>query len=340
MLLENTTPFEAGTYAVADRDGGDLLLVIVRATYTYDARGSVEVASEQAPVELADQYNGEPGTSSLRSASDFSIGKPATDVSVTGHAYPPRSGAAVADVGVRVGAVQRVLRVFGERFWHRTTGVPRISSPAPFERMPLVYERAFGGADTSPADPRHHEAEDRNPVGVGFRAKRDERPAADVPLPNLEDPMALISSPSDRPAPTALGPVPPAWEPRRRFAGTYDDVWRSTRCPLLPFDFDARFFNAAAPGLVASGFLRGDEPVAMTGLSPAGHVRFTLPGVRPRGVAVSRSDGERQLPLPLGTVAIDADAGCLTLVWSGSLSVPRGFRDIEAVRCEFVSQRT
>ncbi len=44
--------------------------------------------------------------------------------------------------------------------------------------------------------------------------------------------------------------------------GLADEVWNKTRKPLLPKNFDRRYFNAAAPGLVAPGYLKGDEPVA------------------------------------------------------------------------------
>ena len=48
----------------------------------------------------------------------------------------------------------------------------------------------------------------------------------------------------------AFGPVGRHWEPRVRYAGTYDDRWTEDRMPLLPKDFDDRFHNAAPPGLV------------------------------------------------------------------------------------------
>lgn len=332
MRVANTTPFEAGAYAVADRDGADLLLVVVRGTYVLDGRGRLGLADAQTPVTLEDTYTGEPGASGLAAASDFALGKPATDVVLTGHAYADRPGATSVDVGLQVGPVRRLLRVFGDRFWRRSMGALRMSAPAPFARMPLVYERAFGGVDATADDPRHHEAEARNPVGVGFRARRGARPD-DAPLPNLEDLGALITTPDDRPAPAAPGPVPPAWAPRAAYAGTYDAAWEATRRPLLPLDFDARFFNAAAPGLVAPGRLRGDEPVALIGVSPDGPLRFALPGVTPGGAAVSRTDGARPLAFALDTVALAPDDRRVTLVWSATAAVRRGFADVEAVRC-------
>ena len=40
----------------------------------------------------------------------------------------------------------------------------------PFDRLPLRYERAFGGEDKSASEPTDWEGEPRNPIGRGFRA--------------------------------------------------------------------------------------------------------------------------------------------------------------------------
>ena len=39
--------------------------------------------------------------------------------------------------------------------------------------------------------------------------------------------------------------------PRVTFVGTYDERWRSERCPLLPSDFDERYHSGAHPDLIA-----------------------------------------------------------------------------------------
>ncbi len=172
MQLDNTTPFAATPCAVADLDGADLLVVIVKATYALDGQGGMTLAGEQRPVELADVFSGEPGASSLAYASDLAVRKTATDVVLAGHAYAARPGDRESEVGVQVGAVRASARVFGDREWQSALGATRMSRPAPIDRIPLAYERAAGGTDTSPADERDHGYEARNPVGV------DHRPAA------------------------------------------------------------------------------------------------------------------------------------------------------------------
>jgi hypothetical protein len=72
-----------------------------------------------------------------------------------------------------------------------------------------------------------------------------------------------------------------ALEPTKQFAGTYDAAWDRDRKPLLPHDFDRRFFNAASAGLVAPHHLLGNEPVVVIGVAPEGRVAFELPAIPP-----------------------------------------------------------
>src|SRR5262249_51272703 len=143
--LDNRTPFAAERGWVRDRNGAEVWLVAVKCTFDIQADGITRVSEEQPPVLRAPEYNGEPGKKSTKFNSDLVFTKTTTDVIVVGHAHAP-AGRAVTelDAGVRVGPVQKLLRVFGDREW----GVSgRATSPRPFVKMPLVYERAFGGVD-------------------------------------------------------------------------------------------------------------------------------------------------------------------------------------------------
>ena len=76
--------------------------------------------------------------------------------------------------------------------------------------------------------------------------------------------------------------------------------WRRERFPLLPDDFDDRFYSSAHPDLVIDGFLRGDERIMLANLTPAGMLRTALPGVRLEAF-VHRVDG------PVGRVRLRLD---------------------------------
>jgi hypothetical protein len=314
MELVNRTPFAAERIVLPDPNGGDLLVAAVKCTYLLTKKGRLEPADAQFPVQHADDFHGEPGTSSVRWESDLAPFKPATDVALLGHAHAPNGPEGEVHVSLRAGLLHHVLAVFGDRHWRVGFGM---SSPKPFERMPLIYERAFGGTDRSAPEPQHHEEEARNPVGRGFRARRSARSLGDILLPNVEDPRCLIGSPGDRPAPAGYGFIARQWEPRRRLAGTYDRAWRERRAPLLAEDFDDRHHNAAAPSLIATPHLKGDEVIELIHLSPRGPLRFQLPGQRPQ-VSLGLGRQRHALTLRFDTLVLLPDDDKVVVVWRGS----------------------
>jgi hypothetical protein len=332
MKFENLTPFEAQRYAISDKEGNNLLLLVAKGTFIFDKQGSLTVDKTPQPIQMADIYYGKPGESSIKYASDFSFDKTATDIALTGHAYAPGINCKESFVVLKVGLLQHVVKVFGDRVWKKRLGFSTMRSPQPFERIPIVYERAYGGYDRSNKDPGKHEYESRNPVGIGFRSKKGDRPKEDSPLPNFEDPNAIISGIDDRPTPAGFGFIAPSWDPRRKFAGTYDKTWKESRLPLLPLDFDTRFFNAANPALVCQGFLKGNEPVEIIGASSLGTIRFDLPGIHPECV-IKESQEETLIRMNLDKCHFNMDDDQVVLVWSCNYRVPGAFRDIQNVTC-------
>lgn len=312
--VDNRTPFAAERGWVRDRDGTEIWLVAVKCTFDIKPDGTTEVSKDQPPVLRVPEYNGEPGKSSMKYESDLIRTKTTTDVIVVGHAYAP-NGRPVEDldVGFRVGSMQKVLRVFGDRRW--TAFGP--SAPEPFLRMPLVYERAFGGVDRKSEHPER-DWEWRNPVGTGFVVDRAN--LANVPLPNIEYPNKPFRSWDDRPTPAGFGAVGSHWQPRAGFAGTYDDTWMKERQPLLPMDFDERFFQCVPTDQQAPEFLCGGEPVVLLNLTRGGSLKFLLPRFS-LGFETHFYIGESEVHRlrHLHTVILEPDFPRVSLVWHTAL---------------------
>lgn len=329
LQLENRTPFASTLAALPDARGIDTLHVLVRATFTMQKARAV--ATEQVPICLADEHYGEPDKSSLRYASEVHLPKPATDVVLVGSAWTAASPRRdQVDVLLDVAGRSKVLRVFGDRYW--TQGLLRLaaSPPLPFDSMPIVYERAYGGVHRPTPDAMTFFAEERNPVGTGFRGKRATKDFVGQLLPNIEDPRQLIDAPGTAATPQGFGFIAAHWMPRRRYAGTYDDAWRRTRAPILPQDFDPRFNNAAHPDFVLDRHLRGGEPVVAVNLCAAGPLRFDLP-ICEFEVTASVG-GERLHSEPrLECVLLEPDADRLCLSWRATVPV-----DKKLLRVEFV----
>jgi len=333
MQVMHFTPFCIDRFVSLDKEGAETLVLIVKAAYDLSATGGLSISPDQLPIEWADRYYGEPGNSSLLYEADAALRKIATDVALIGHAYPIRKGDSQVDVSLKIGGLQKTVRVFGDRHWKKLLGFTRISKPRPFEKIPLIYERAFGGIDTSNPTSKYHEYDLRNPVGVGFRAKHSKMPIADAKLPNIENPTELISKPIARPAPTGFGFIAKNWKPRIDLGGTYDEKWMKTKMPLLPDDFDDHFNNAASPGLVVNGFLKGDETIEITNASPSGYLSFHMPNVSIIG-SVLIDARLFYMDMKLDTVVIDTDLAKLILVWRGSWNVHKLIEDVRCVRAE------
>ena len=319
METINSTGLAATSLFITDRHGADNLVVVVKGTWRIHRDGTLSIADEQMPVRLEPVYHGEPSASSLIHDTDAVLEKPGTDCILLGQARAPRTGVISVDVSFAVGPVRRIARVYGERTWMRRMWSYSISRPTPFESIPLLWERSFGGTDRSWPDPAGHEFCLANPVGRGWLARKSMLEIDGLRLPNLEDPTCLVRKPADRPQPTGFGPVPAHWQPRAGYAGTYDDRWRNHRCPLPPEDLDPRFY-AAAPGLASAGHLTGAEAVRVENAAKTGRLRFALPGVKPR-VTVRFSHAEEELAMALDTVIVEPDEEKLVLVWRGKCAV-------------------
>ncbi|WAS98035.1 DUF2169 family type VI secretion system accessory protein [Nannocystis punicea] len=313
--LHNLTPFAAQASPSVDAEGRDVLVVCVAATFVMDE--PPRVAHEQVAPPSEDVYWGEPGASSLRIAGQTAYFRPGTDIYLEGCAWTPGGRPAERSlVELRVGPCRVAATVTGERRWTRGLVGLRPSAPQRFTRLPLRFEFSAGGAD----DPR-------NPVGRGYASAQA---AEDQPLPAIEAVHSPCERWEDRPPPVGFGPVARSWQPRLGFAGTYDSQWVEQRAPLWPADLDLRFFNAAAPELVATPGLVGGELVHLEGVSPDGAIAFHLPRLRLRATLQDRR-GRRGQAMVLDGLALAAEDRRFTLTWRTSFAVAEDWLDLEGV---------
>ena len=332
--VSNQTSFLFEPLFLAEEEGRPIFVPVVKATYKIQNGTRLSLANEQFPVNTTGEYWGDPDFSSYKYEPETAFIKHATDVVLIGSAHAQKPGTNSVDVGVRVGPVQKVVRVVGDRFLVTRSGNVSVYGPKPFEKIPLVYEQAFGGWDRSHSNPDKHKFEPRNPVGIGF-GYPDGKTDEPVRLPNIEEPKRPWKRWGDRPPPAGFGFISPHWQPRASFAGTYDKKWDETRKPLLATDFDRRFFNAASPGLIAPGYLRGNEPVVIVNASPDGRISFKLPGVPPPWCAVELRGGKEEvLKTQLDTVIINTDENLVFLLWRAHMLVRNGPQDVLAIEID------
>jgi hypothetical protein len=322
------------TYFLMDRDGAEVMLLVLKGTWHIERGGSLSIAEKQKPVISEPVYRGEPGKSSMIFDTDVVLEKPSTDCVLIGHARALKPHLAHVDVTFAVGPVKKQARVFGDRRWKKgILGGASIVKIRSIEKIPLIWENAFGGIDASYEDSSKREVCQENPVGRGFIAAKSKIDTDGQLLPNIEDPASLIKNPKQRPIPVGFGMIAPYWQPRVSYAGTYDEQWRKYISPLLPPDFDIRFNSCAAPGLATPSHLKGTERVMIEGASKHGRLLFDLPGVTPR-VIVRRWGNEADLPMRLDTVVVEPDDERVMLTWRGVWNVHGKVHQLISVRVE------
>jgi hypothetical protein len=329
MEIKNSSDFVAGMSVQLDKDAAEQLVVSVRGSWAIGERGNLALLDEPPPLRPADVHWGEPGQSSVRWEADLGLMKPATDVALVGSAVAPKGKARKMAVSFKAGPLARRVVVRGERQWLFGILWWWFHSPTrAVARVPLQWELAAGGSDTSPKNEKRHSLDLRNPVGRGFRARGSKLKRAGAPLPQIELPRGWW--PFGKREPGGFGFIGPHWLPRRRFAGTYDEAWMEERCPLLPLDFDERFHNSAAPGLSAKGYFKGGEPVEVTGCTRSRKLSFKLPRVSLK-VAATLDGPPEPLDMQINTVTVDTDEMRLEMLWRGQLHVHKRFLKLKRV---------
>jgi hypothetical protein len=323
--LVNATPFAVLDVPVLDRIGREVVLVVAKATFQVVGQGRTVLADEQVPVRTSDVLRDDSNPrSSARYPSDICLEKVGTDVIVVGDAVT-RQPSLFVDVVIRARETIVPMRVNGPREYYRGMLDVGVSASVPFETMPIEYERAYGGMLEDMSD-----VEFRNPSGVGFA-----RSAADLvgkPAPQIEHPGAPYRTAKDRHPPVGCSAILPHWSPRRERAGTFDDLWKATRMPLMPNDFDVRHNNVATPALLLDPALGPGDVVSIMGMT---HdlLQFALPPVSLvlHGRYDERTETVRAV---VDTVLIEPSLGRIELTMRHAFSVGRRRSALRELRAD------
>jgi uncharacterized protein YjbI with pentapeptide repeats len=280
-------PVSCGT-TVWRRGGVLQVTVVVKATFgmMHDANARLI-----APLPIVPEERHHAGGGSVAEPSDLAPYLPSGGVILWGSAHAPRPAPAMT---IRLAVyrerplVDKMLHVFGDR-------PPGARDPQPFQQIPIVYERAYGG----PGVPD-------NPVGTGAAA--DGRAP-----PNFVDP-------ADPRRPAGFGPLSSRWGARRRLLGS-----RGEPTAEIPDGFDFRWFHAA-PVDQQCDFFHGDEWIVLDGMHPTlPRLQTHLPGVHAEAVWVASLNGRppegRMLQLHADTLLVDAERHLCSLVWRGHFAL-------------------
>jgi len=333
MELLNATKMQAGYTLGMEPDGRELLVVAVKGTFQIPKNGEEpNLAVKQEPLVMADVFSGEPGLSAPVYECDFVPRKPKCDVLLNGSCYTPGGKpAARVTVSLQVGHLTKSFKVVGDRFWRkRLFFFIRSTKPAPFTVLPISYQRAFGGEDRTHKDQAKHKSFMANPVGVGFHQQLKATIINGKPLPNTEELTRLVKHPRKAYCPMAFGPIGRNWEPRPKYAGTYNDTWLENGFPFLPGDFKDEYYQAA-PEDQQCQYLRGGEDVVLTNVTPEGRSTFRVPTIAMPVVFFPRDGEKKETEAVIDTLIIEPDRDRFMLVWRSSLPLKRNIFDVVQV---------
>ncbi|MCK6592456.1 MAG: DUF2169 domain-containing protein, partial [Polyangiaceae bacterium] len=306
LVLEilSLCPFAVGTVIWQGQGGAFTLTTCVKGTFKLAHGRDALLADEQEPIGGDRYYAGNAG--GLYAPSDIAPYKPRSDVLLVGHAYAP-GGKPVDALVARftVGDLTKSIGIIGDRLWTEGPYGLEPSTPAPFVRMPLRYERAARGVG--------------NPIGVDLAAP----PLAGArALPNLE----AVDDEAGSTLTVGFGPIPPAWGPRRNLLHDDAVAWVAAGCRgTVPDGFDFGFYNAA-PRDQQVDLLRHSAKIVLENLHPE-HARLEtrLPNIRPKAFLVDRLTRRgNEIALRCDTIWIDTDRGIAVVTWRGLTGVETG----------------
>ncbi|MDN3611784.1 DUF2169 family type VI secretion system accessory protein [Vibrio ostreicida] len=285
-----------------DQHGGEVWVMTMKRQWNLVDKVWTEVPAQEIyddPV-----YEGEPGLSAMKIDHEFAVSKRNTDVVVFGKArsYAKRPVTYQECRLLIDGHIDKTIAVYGERQWIEHGGSVAVSHPKAFVEANLDYSRALGG-------------DERNRLGTGIATSHKTL---------IERPVPSVFAPGEDWAPSAkhlkvagFGPLPPFFSHRAKFAGCFDTHWQQHRRPLLPEDFDTRFYQSAPEDQQCDGFLTGGERLMMSGFCHDDVLSFRFPSETYIATALFGED-TRHVPMSLYTVFIDTEEKILTLSYSAA----------------------
>ncbi len=221
--------------------------LVVKATFTFVPDGPMRRVAPEPLIVDEQNYDQSP-VRSVKRTTDMALFTPRTDVVLTGNAEVPE-GRWAPRLPVRLAVyrgealLDKTLLVYGDR---------QSGQPKPFQRMPLTYEKAYGGLGFP-----------ENPFGTGIDGGK---------LPNIEMP----GSPQTV---AGFGPIGRSLSARRN---RLDPVVRKrviSEVPEVGENFDWSYFQAAPPDQQIP-LVVGDEWIVLEGMSALqARLQSCLPGV-------------------------------------------------------------
>lgn len=283
-----------------------LCTVVAKSSGVFDLKGNFEM-----DVDTEIPYFAGPQELALGTIpGDMAIRKDGVDIMAIGYAYHPNiDGGPSSVVSVQVNRDRRMLRVFGERTWYKTTlGRWAISEPEHFSKMEMKWENSYGGEALDEWANTIVHPLNLNGKGYVF----DEDDVEDTDLPNIEDADQLIQSWQDQPKPCNICPSLTAF--LFEIEQHTDKILQTDQVYKVP----ASFGNHAHPKFRFAAIAPGDL-ISLEGMCRQGKLRFEMPNICLEATISLGQSRQLTLPLILDTILFLPETRRCVFTWRKSV---------------------
>ncbi|MCR4266328.1 DUF2169 domain-containing protein [Nitratireductor sp. ZSWI3] len=327
--VTNRTPFSVFSGFDRDKDGKAYWLVWVKATFLMRHERPCLFEPEQIALFREPVYRGPPESTDLLADNDICFPKQRPDVVVTAHSRPPQNTAPgeLFDAGVSIGDWSKTVTVLPPMRWSDRLRPERIGDN---DSVLLGFCNAFGGSDRESGAARAEEYAE-NPIGRGFWTSR--QAAHGKLLPRIVEAGKTVDRWDELLTPVSLACLPKERPRRAQYSGTYDETWMRRKSPLLPDDFDLRYWQcvdadqqleaepaAGSRVTLTNIMVKNAEPDAGVFVGELPRLEFEL---------FTRFKGKwQETEMRLQTIHLLAAQGLVTLTYCGALPIQAAANDV------------
>lgn len=319
-LFRNATAYNALNFEQVDSEGNIYGIAIVKRSLFFFGDRPIDMAVSE-DICLADEYHGNPNSSSIARPSDISPMKPFGDFIIIGNAYSSTERTSW-EASLKFGDfIDKKIKIYGERYWKpiwekkstlaliwddREREVFKgwkLSEPKPTNSVPLVYENAWGGAHPNPDDDLGVYA--YNPIGCGWLNDEHTDKTQKYKAPQIEDINNPIHDPFEEYKTQGFAPISPMWKQRAQYAGSYDEEWEKNQSPFLPMDFDDRFWQIAPEDQQFNKEQAYGHSAYIQGINEKGIIDFKIPETRLALISIDHENKRLEIPMHPDTIIYD-----------------------------------
>lgn len=312
--VSNETNWSVGLYPGWGKNRQYQFVLVIKQSFNFDLFGKLTAIDDPAPVQVVDEYYGDPLTTSLKRVNEIAPFKKGGEIILDGTAYPHKKNATVSPVRLEIAGegvhMKKSLVAVGARSWTKGILGAQVSEPEILSATRLIYENAYGGSCA-------YDEEDfdvRNPVGMGFVGKKQD--PVNVSLPLLEYQEQRVKKPREKLEPASFAPIPMFWAPRESFESDIkEESVRMGEC-YYGKSIPDNLFNVAPLDQQFKRSFNGNEIITLAGFfkETSDPIRLKL-NIEAPEVAVLESIEPDYVTPVLDTFVINTDEMRLDCIW-------------------------